>query len=196
MDGAVKALGKFESAVGGRQQMAARIATLDLSLEQEAFVALLLDPGRDGDSVVTLALDAGIAPEQILKLYQRGALAEANAIATSHLADMLPTVQRDVLSNAIETRQSCPCQVKGKPNRFCKRCNGTGLWVRESDVERQKMVLEQAGLLKKSGGISIQQNTAVAVQSSPTSFMDRFVKSTDATAYDVKAEDIIDVDPA
>lgn len=186
---AAKALGRFETAVGGRTQIAARIASNSLSLEQEAFVALLLDPGRAADSVVTLAIDAGITPEDVLKLYQKGAIAEANAIATAQIADSLPTVTREVLANAIETRQVCVCLKAGIAHPKCRRCHGTGLWVKDANVEQQKMVWENAGLLKKSGGINIQQNTAVGVVSGG-GFMDRFVRSTDATAYDVKPSDI------
>lgn len=188
---AAKGLGKFETAVGGRTQIAARIAANSLSLEQEAFVALLLDPGRSGDSVVTLAIDAGITPEDVLKLYQKGAIAEANAIATAQIADSLPTVTREVLANAIETRQVCVCLKAGIAHPKCRRCHGTGLWVKDASAEQQKMVWENAGLLKKSGGININQNTAVGVVSGG-GFMDRFVRSTDATAYDVKPSDIQD----
>jgi len=187
--GATKALGKFEQAVGGRQQLAARVASNTLTLEQEAFVALLLDPGRISDTVLTLAADAGITPEDVLKLYQKGAMAEAAAIATSQIADALPTVTREILANAVETRQQCVCLKAGQPNAACKRCLGTGIWVKDAKVEQQKMVWEQAGLLKKSGGINIQQNTAVGVVSGG-SFMDKFVRSTDAVAYDVSPADI------
>lgn len=186
-----QALGAFEKASGGRYKIATRIASCALSLEQEAFVALLLDPARDNDNLATLAVDAGISPEDVLRLYQKGALAEANAIATSQLADALPMVTREVVNNAIETRVQCPCQKKGKPNPACQRCLGSGIWVREAKAKQQQMIWENAGLLKKSGGLTIQQNTAVGVQVGG-SFMDKFVKSTDSVAYDVKPIDVKD----
>lgn len=189
MAAATKALSKFEQAVGGRQQIAARIAAGSLSLEQEAFVALLLDPARDTESITSLAVDAGIAPDDVLKLYQKGAIAEASAIATAKLADALPTVTAQVITDAMETRESCPCIHKGKAHPKCQRCMGTGVWVRPAKADQQKMIWEHAGLLKKSGGLTIQQNTAVGVGLGG-GFMDKFVKSTDATAYDVKADDL------
>lgn len=152
-------------------------------------MALLLDPDREGDSLVTLAVDAGITPSDVLKLYQQGALAEANAISTGHLADALPVVTKQVITDAIETRESCPCINKGKAHPKCQRCMGTGVWVRVAKADQQKMIWENAGLLKKSGGLTIQQNTAVGVVSGG-GLMDKFVRSTDATAYDVKPGDI------
>lgn len=190
---ATRALSKFEKAAGGRQEIAARIAAGSLSLEQEAFVALLLDPSRDTDSITSLAVDAGIAPDDVLRLYQKGAIAEASAIATSRLAEALPTVTNQVISDAIETRESCPCIHKGKAHPKCQRCMGTGVWVRPAKADQQKMIWEHAGLLKKSGGLTIQQNTAVGVGFGG-GFMDKFVRSTDAVAYDVKPSDVIDVE--
>ena len=39
-------------------------------------------------------------------------------------ADALPTVTREILTNAIETRQVCVCLLKGVPNLKCRRCLG------------------------------------------------------------------------
>lgn len=156
-------------------------------------MTLLLDPARSRDSIATLAVDAGLAPADILALYKKGITSEAEAIATGQLATALPDVTKAVIERAIDRERVCLCVKHGIADAKCTKCKGSGLWLQEADIARQQMVWESMGIVKKSGGIQIQQNqmTGVIV---PTNFMDGFVKATDQVAYDVKPSDIIDVE--
>lgn len=141
-----------------------------------------------------MAVQAGIDPYRVLDLFRKGAIAEAAAISVAQITDALPAVNRDVLDNATERNLPCPCIKDGRARARCKRCHGTGVWIRESDPIRQQMVWEQAGLLKRGGGVVVNQGVQVGVQGGPSGWsMDKFVRNTDQTAYDVKPGDVIDV---
>jgi len=144
------------------------------------------------DSLATLAADAGVTADEVLTLFRKGAVAEAHAIATGQIAAGLPAVTRAILDGAVERERPCLCLRNGTADPKCSKCRGTGKWLQPADKDRQQMVWEATGLLKKGGGVTVntQTNVGVAIQGS---FMDRFVKASDQIAYDIDAKDIIDI---
>ena len=62
--------------------------------------------------------------------------------------------------------------------------------MRYSDLDRQKIVLESTGVVKKGGGgVNVQVNQQVNTVH-PSNFFSSYVKSSDQTAYDVETIDI------
>jgi hypothetical protein len=59
--------------------------------------------------------------------------------------------------------------------------------MRYSDLDRQKILLEAAGVMKRGGGVNVNVNNQVGVVT-PGNFFSGFVKNTDKDAYDIEAE--------
>lgn len=183
----------LEQSMGGRAGVVDALLLADLSPKQQHFLALLMDPRRERDSMATICADAAVSPRELLDLFRSASFAKAHAIALNYVAEKSLDVAKDVVGKSIDQHIECPeCRGVKVEGSTCPKCKGKGTIFRESDVDRQKMALEVAGLLKKGGGVNIavQQNNS-SVSSSPSIFS-KVVKQSDEIAYDVKREDIID----
>ena len=193
-----EALGAFEEAVGGREELGTALSSAQLDQRQSAFLEALLDPMRTGDSLAKICVDTGMSAAGVIDLFRQGAVARATAIAAGRLSDHLPAVVDDVAAHSVDKEVTCRAcggrGGKGEADEFveCSKCFGSGQVVRQSDVERQKLMFEASGLIKK-GGMSIQVNQGVVV-GAPASLFSQFVKASDEAAYDVSPEDVIDVE--
>lgn len=187
------ALEQFEAQVGGREVLVETLELAQLDKKQEHLLNLLLDPRRQKDTINTIARDAGMKPAAVIELFRSASFAKAHALAMNHMATALPAVVEDITSKAIDAKIECPTCFGAKQisNVDCPTCYGKGQIMRYSDLDRQKILLESAGITKKGGGVSVSVNQQVAV-TNPGSFFSNFVKGSDQTAYDIEA---IDVDP-
>ena len=187
------ALLEFEKFSGPREVIAKTISANSLSPEQEALVSLMLDPARMNDSLTSLAKDAGVGPDEILTLFRKGAIAAAHAIVTGQLAESLPAVTKAVIDGSVDRELPCKCIRVGLADSKCRICLGTGKQHKDADIERQKMIWQATGVLKQGGGVQIstQTNVGVAVNAGGGA-MDRFVRATDAIAYDVSPGELVD----
>lgn len=182
------ALEQFEDAVGGRQSLIDNLSLATLDKREAHFLDLLLDPKRQEDNINTIARDAGLKALQVIDLFRTAAFAKAHAISMSKLSAALPEVIGDIAAKSVDAKIECPqCQGDGKVSggETCMTCNGKGVVMRYSDLDRQKIVLEAGGLTKQKGGgvnVNVQQNVGIV---QPGSFFSRYVKDSDAVAYDV-----------
>jgi hypothetical protein len=187
------ALDTFEDSVGGRQALVEALSLSSLDKKQEHLLHLLSDPAREHDGLATIARDAGINPGQILDLFRNAAFAKAHAISLGKLSESLPNIMDDLISKSVDAEVQCP-ECRGEQlgeSQTCFTCHGRGTIMRSSDIDRQKVALEVSSLLKKGGGVNVNVNQAVGIVQ-PGSFFSRYVKDSDAAAYDV---DTIDAEP-
>lgn len=182
------ALDNFEEAVGGRDVLIDSLAMYNLDKKQEHFVRLLCDPARIHDSLVTICRDAGLNPIALFDLFTEANRAKGTALAMARMATKLPEVAEDILQKSVDAKVECPsCFGEGfiAEDVKCPQCYGKGKILRESDIDRQKMVSEITGLQKKGPGVQV--NTAVQVNNAVTApnLFSKYVKSSDEAAYDV-----------
>lgn len=190
-----KALDKFEESVGGREAIIDALELATLGKKEEHFLRLLYDNARHNDSLAKIAKDSGLNAIAVLELFRTAAFAKAHAIVAGQLSDSLPAVVSDIIAKSVDYQvicQSCggngTIEMEDEKVRTCLDCNGNGKIFKESDLDRQKIVLETTGVLKKGPGVAVQVNTQVNAGSSSTVFS-KFVKATDEIAYDVGAVD-------
>ena len=127
-----------------------------------------------------------------MELFRNAAFAKAHAIAMSQISEAVPEVINDMIGKAVDAEIVCPdCMGRKLEGSPCLRCRDAGRVVRASDIDRQKLLLEISGVHKKSGGVNVQVNTQVN-NHQPGQFFSRYVKESDATAYDVDAELLAD----
>lgn len=183
-------LEEVEEEHGGRDALISILAESPLDKKQQHFLDLLCDPKRIKDSVSTIARDAGLSPSQAVTLLRTSAAAKSLARGLSKLSNSIPAVVEDLTSKAVDSKIECPeCFGSGNGlDGLCMRCSGKGMVMQYSDLDRQKIVLESVGIIKKgtSGvNLQIQQNVGI---SAGGSFFSKYVKSSDEAAYAIDAE--------
>ena len=162
-----------------------------LDKRQQYFLDLLTDPSRKHSSISTIAKAAKVTPSQVIDLYRNASFAQAHAIASSCLQTALPAVVQDIAEKSVDAKIECPTcfgsgQSGGTP---CLNCDGRGEIFRASDLDRQKLVLEATGVVKRGQpGLNVNVNQQVGIVQ-PGSFFSKWVKNSDQAAYDVKAID-------
>lgn len=183
------ALEQFEASVGGRDVLVETLELAQLDKKQEHLLNLLLDPARKTDTINTIARDAGLKPGAVIDLFRSAAFSKAHALAMAKMADALPAVIEDIAAKSVDAKVECPtCFGERKVSGVdCPTCFGKGQIMRFSDLDRQKIMLEGAGIMKKGGGVNVNVNQQVAV-TQPDSFFSSFVKGSDADAYAIEAE--------
>lgn len=187
-----KYLDALEQELGGRDQVIDKLSHTNLDKKQQFLLDLLQDPKREHDTLTTIVRDAGLAPNEVRGLLMTSSQAVSHAQAMMRLAESLPQVVQDIVSKAVDAKIECPrCFGSGKEadNTFCLECSGKGLVMRASDLDRQKLILDATGVIKKSPGVQVNQNNVQVNSLNPNSFFSKFVKASDESAYDVSAID-------
>jgi hypothetical protein len=175
--------------MGGRDAMVDILALAPLDKKQEHFLRLLADPMRSGDSLATIVRDAGLLPNQVLSLFREASFTKAHIISMGQLAERVPAIVKDLADKSLDAVIECPdClgTLEGDHGEACMTCHGRGTVMRPGDLDHKKVALELGGLLKKGPGavVNVQQNNIATT--APGGYFSRFVKSTDADAYNVK----------
>jgi hypothetical protein len=177
--------------VGGRDGLTEALAAAELNPKQEHLLRLLEDPARAGDSLQVLCKAAGIRANELLELYRKASFARAHAVAIGRAADAIPAVVNDLAAKSVDREVDCKlCRGTGDigtedNEKRCPECGGSGKTVIESDLSRQKTLLDMLGLGKKAAsGTKIINTNAQLNAGGAGSLFSSFVRSTDADAYD------------
>lgn len=166
---AVAQLNQLETALGGRGQIVAALATAPMTKDVRYTLGLLADPQHEKKSLAEICALGEILPGQLLEQIERGTKLQARIVASGIIARGTPAMVTDVMQKAAPYEDQCTggCQGTGtivpepsaeepNPNPIqCTTCRGTGRLVFDADPECRKLGLEIAGLLTKGGGISI-----------------------------------------
>ena len=171
-----KALQDLEEALGGRDALIAALAHAPSSPTTDDLYGLLADPAHASTSLAELCAQADVPPGTLLKTFNLAELTRAQAVALRQMTRRLPGVIEDlatragphtILCDACEGRgASTPDPTPTDPNPGpipCDLCRGTGQLTRSGDLERQRIVVEMAGLVKRGGGLQIIQTQQTAI---------------------------------
>lgn len=187
LDGeAARALQRLEAQHGGRQALIAMLVFAPKSDPLDTFLAQLVDPRADQLPLAHLCDAAGVWPRDLLKWLEQAQLAEARAKAAQQVAQDTPRVAADVMRRAQVHQTLCPdCKGEGHQYRLvqptqlneegepvptgdpylakvpCAYCGQSGYVASEPHGPAVDQALEMAGLLAKSGGLSITQQQLV-----------------------------------
>lgn len=179
-------LDAFESEIGGREALCDNLSLLSLDKKQQNLLFLLCDPKLEAQPLSSIARVAGVSATSIMEMFTEAAKTRSQAISFGKLARSTPNVIQDILSKSVDSTIDCPeclgLKIEGIP---CPKCRDRGQIVRESDIDRQKLALEMAGILKKGPGVAVQVNNQTNLNGlSSGNFFSKWVKDTDDAAYD------------
>lgn len=161
----------YEAALGGRKALIEQLSSGDHSEEVQQVLTIIADPRFDRWTLAKICAHAGISPGQLFQAFRHAAIARAQVFAMVAVADAVPRITADLLAEAIAHTAICTaCNGEGtkineptakvpEPQPYkCSACQGLGKIHVPADLERQKLALEMANILKKAGGIAIQNN--------------------------------------
>lgn len=154
------AINDYEKALGGRKALISTLS-LDGTPEIQSLVRMLLDPQYDGKSFGYLARQTGISLSDLLRSFRNGTLAKAQVLAAQKIATRLVDVVEDVMKRAMPHEEPCstcdglgevvPKPTKKRPNpepESCRVCNGKAVIRHLPDLDRQRLALELAEMIK------------------------------------------------
>ena len=166
------ALQAFVEALGGRSALLSALEIGSRHAAVDQVLDLLADPRYQSRSLRWICTQAGITAADLFAAFRTAKLAEAQIKATTRIAERIGPIVDDLLTRAAPYEGTCEeCGGKGtitlRPTKkdpdpqpqTCDLCRGSGRQIILPDLERQKVALELADLLKKGGGISITQQT-------------------------------------
>jgi len=184
---------EFEEAVGGRANLVGVLENQNRDTKQDILFRLISDPARKNDSLVTLCHQAGVTTNEILGMFRDAVVAKSMVEAQMTLAERLGNIAMDVAQKAVDHTKPCRCAVLseiGEADPECPSCGGRGEVYLEGSLDHAKVAMEAAGLTHKGGGVNVnvQQNN---VNAGAGALLEKFVKATDAAAFDVVEAEVI-----
>lgn len=160
---------EFERALGGRDALIDVLAVADGAPEVAKVINLLLDTRYESFSLRRICLMTGLTVADFFAAYKKASIVRAHIQTAPIIAAKLVGVVEDLMTRAQPHYLTCmvcrgtgsitPEPTKEKPNpgpEPCKSCvDGKQLVL--PDLDRQKLALEVAELIKPRGGMVFNQ---------------------------------------
>lgn len=194
------ALATFETELGGRQSLVAKLAAAQLDADGQRFLGMMADPENDQLSLAELCVRANVALPTVMGYVKSALQAKSFLLAQLSIAEHNPEVARHVMLDAIPGKRTCPtCQGLGtfgesvgtsnEPPK-CLECHGSGEINYLPELGIRKVALTLGGLLSAGGkgaptvGVAIHNhNTQVASRSGASGALDKVMQLTDHLLY-------------
>jgi len=169
VDLSANAVMAFETALGGRDALIDVLAVADDAPEVARILNLLLDPRYQAMSLRRLCTMTGLSVADFFAAYKTAAVVRAHIQAAPIIAAKLLGVVDDLMTRAQPHYLICPvCRGTGsivpepttaKPNPIPEPCTSCveGRQLVLPDLDRQKLALEVAELIKPRGGMVFNQ---------------------------------------
>ncbi len=179
-----KAFKAIEETLGGREALVSILQNAPQTPEMDFLIGAVLDPTNDLRSLGGLCRDAGIPIGQLMKLLSDANIAKAQIESMHHISKHLPGVVSNVMEQSLPQEILCPwCKNDNVQVMSCKLCNGTGKTIKQPELETQKVALELGGMLKKGGGVQINQQINTNVGGFSSSELSKIRDATDKILF-------------
>ena len=166
-----RALQHFIDGLGGEESLISALETGTQNPRVDEVLGIMSDPRYAGRSFRWICAQVGITPAEVFAAFRSAKIAGAQIQSIVHVAEGMAPVVKDVMRRAAPYEEACsacggattitPEPTPKHPNPSpepCSTCRATGRLVYAPELERQKLALDLAGLVTKSGGININQN--------------------------------------
>lgn len=194
-DATARAITAIEKAVGGREALVDTLFAADPDDDLAGVIGVIADPRMDARKLKDICRAAGITVGALMEAYKRGQYAQMQVQVVRAIAEKTPAIVADVLTRS--TPHYLDCQVCGgsgsvtdlgkpdDPPKPCTVCRATGQVLEQPSLDRQKISLEMAGVLRKGGPqvvINQRTNLPATADVSPMGLV-ALLKSTDKLLY-------------
>jgi hypothetical protein len=202
-------LAKLEDELGGRHELVGLLVLAPSSPELKYILGQLGDPRNARKTLARICADGNIYPGEVIQHLTAASLLRGRVKAAQHIGNGISAVALDVMTRAAPYFEPCrPCRGTGAitnepsetvPNPSpspCTACSGMGSLRREPDLERQKLAVDLAGLLPKSGHLQIL-NQQLAVTGTTANTFERIQALTDKILHNsgpIMPPEILDAD--
>jgi hypothetical protein len=198
----VEELDRLEVQLGGRDAIVGMLSLAPLTPDLKYLLGMLGDPVHRGHPLADICAMGGILPGDLLHQLAQAALLKGKVLAGQAVASGIQAVAADVMRRSAPYQDAChqclgigtitPEPTRDVPNPSpgpCETCRGTGQLTYKPDLERQKLAIEMAQLLPKSGGIQIAQingagGSGQGIRGAGASHAEILQKLTDKLLYD------------
>lgn len=173
-------LQRIEQDLGGRAEIVGMLTLAPLSPDLRYILGLLGDPQHDQMTLAEICAAGNVLPGELLKHLTSAALLRGKVLASRKIGDGIAAVAEDVMRRAAPFEDACytcagigtitPEPTTQTPNPSpgpCETCKGAGKLRYQPDLERQRLAIDMAQLLPKSGGINIAQINQAGSQGGP-----------------------------
>lgn len=195
----VQQLAQLEVDLGGRAEVVGMLTLAPLTPDLRYLLGLLGDPQTQRQSLAETCMLANVLPGELLKHLSAAALLAGKVRASQKIGAGIAAVAEDVMRRAAPYEEPChACSGTGSctpeptpqvPNPCpgpCETCNAVGRLRYQPELERQKLAVDLAQLLPKSGGIQIAQinNAPGGGASGGAGMLERLQQFTDKVLYE------------
>jgi len=166
------AVATFEAVLGGRDALAEALSVADSSPEVDKISSLLLDARYDSFSLRRICAMAGLTVADLFAAYKKATLVRAHLQLAPIIAARLVGVVTDLFIRAQPHYLPCgtcrgtatvtptPTAKIPDPSPIpCDACQGTGQILHLPELDRQKLALEIADVIRPKAGFTLQQAT-------------------------------------
>ena len=212
LDSSAEAINDYERALGGRKELVATLS-LDHSAEMQNLVRMLNDHQFDKHSLGYFCRQVGINLSDLFRAFRNGTLAKAQILASRKIAERLVNVVEDVMARAAPHDEPCatcdgtgevtPRATKKDPEpkvASCRVCNGKGTIRHLPDLDRQRLALELAEMIKlpRNGNQILNQlnvGTPAAAREVAAGSLEQMQQAVTQLLYGQDSDDIVDLIP-
>lgn len=158
----------LETALGGRASLVGMLTLAPLTPDLHYILGLLGDPDKQALSLAEACAAANVLPGELLKHLAAAALLKGKVQAQQVVGEGIRAVAVDVMRRAAPYEETCyacggtgsitPDPTPQVPNPGpgpCDTCKASGRLRYTPELDRQKLAIEMAQLLPKSGGLQI-----------------------------------------
>lgn len=166
----VQQLAQIEQDLGGRDELIGMLVLAPLNADLRYVLGMLGDPQHARKSLAAICGLGNILPGDLLKHLASAALLRGKVLASQKIGNGIAAVAADIMTRAAPYEDAChtclgvgtvtPEPTTDQPNPSpepCEVCQGMGKLTYRPDLERQRLAVDLAHLLPKSGGIQIAQ---------------------------------------
>jgi hypothetical protein len=164
------AIATFEAVLGGRDALAEALAVAESAPEVDKVSALLLDARYDTYSLRRICAMAGLTIADLFAAYKKATLIRAHLQLAPIIASRLVGIVQDLFTRAQPHYLPCgtcrgaksitPDPTPKNPTPApepCAACQATGQILHLPELDRQKLALEIAEVIKPKGGFTFNQ---------------------------------------
>lgn len=206
---ALRTVRTFEANVGGKEEIAEKLAAVQETLNPQQLELLTLLRSSTPKGLGRLMVESGVEPVAIMGAYAKGCVVLGKIQAAIEAHRNLPGLIKDLYRHALDQETVCKVCVglgevpymAGAPTSKkvpCPQCKGSGKGLISSKHKEfaHRQLLEVTKMVNEKGGthVEVTQQVAVAGGGKQMGFFERMLDTADNITFPEQKQRIIDAE--